>query len=655
VLTHKNCGFVNFVNMETAVAARNDLNGKEIFPGAPVRIGFAKEPSASVTPAHNGLYPSPSPDPHAKGHGETLNASASNSKTNNIRPENANAPPKTPELPDMREDIIRIVKDLGASEEEQARIAAQVEQAILKNNYVDEIPPVDEPSPNRVHDAPKLREIRKRIDNNTVSAAEIEDIAMKMLPEIAELSSDYLGNTVVQKLFEYCSEATQVAMLQEIAPHLATIGTHKNGTWAAQKIIDVARKSTTLQAMVVQALTPYAVALFQDQFGNYVIQGCLRYESPTNNFIFEAMLGRLWDLAQGRFSARAMRACLESHNATKDQQRMIAAAIALHSVQLATNANGALLLTWFLDTCTFLNKRTVLAPRLVPHLVHLGTHKVAYLTVLKLVNQRNEPEARDTILRALFFSPNDQVLEDILMDPQCGATFIWKVLTTPFFDDSIRAEVTENIRKVLIRIKAQSVQGYKRLMDEVNLPTQRGGGGHRDHSATRTGPSRDSPGPVHVDPSGRVMPVAATGGFDPVVLQRTASTDSNGFEQYPVGPGGAMYMPTMPMPANSQPMQYFGARNGPYYSPVNGFPAAGPAMDSFRNVSPVAAPGFTGAPMLQPTGVGQQMGSAMAGQVPYGYGPYVSPQQQVPSGSQRRGRVSVSFQNVWLDTNSQQR
>lgn len=27
-------------------------------------------------------------------------------------------------------------------------------------------------------------------------------------------------------------------MLERIAPHLAAIGVHKNGTWAAQKIID---------------------------------------------------------------------------------------------------------------------------------------------------------------------------------------------------------------------------------------------------------------------------------------------------------------------------------------------------------------------------------------------------------------------------------
>jgi protein JSN1 len=227
--------------------------------------------------------------------------------------------------------------------------------------------------------------------------------------------------------------------------------------------------------LIVQHLRKYTVALFHDQYGNYVLQCCLRFGTPWNDFVFEAMMARMWEIAQGRFGARAMRACLESHHASKEQQKMLAACIALHSVQLASNANGALLLTWFLDTCNFARRRTVLAPRLVPHLVHLCTHKVAYLTVLKVINQRGEPEARDIILKALFFSPNDQVLEDILRDHSCGATLIFKVLTTPFFDEGMRKEVQENIRNVLTRIKAQAGQGYKRLMDEVGMSTRNTG------------------------------------------------------------------------------------------------------------------------------------------------------------------------------------
>ncbi|KAG6070349.1 hypothetical protein E4U33_004235 [Claviceps sp. LM78 group G4] len=498
VLTHKNCGFVNFERVESSVAAKASMNGKEIFPGAgPIRINFAKPPSASNTPGHDGLYPSPSPDPFAKGQdnatgkasgsgpgsgsGTGLAASAAGDAAGGAPL--GTCTPTVPPLADMPQDILDIVEQFGATGEDKSMISRNVQSAISYTSYVEEIPGIREPAHVRVHDAPKLRDIRKRIDNQLLSQSEIEQIATEMLPEIAELSSDYLGNTVVQKLFEHCSEKLRDAMLAEIAPHMAEIGIHKNGTWAAQKIIDVCNTPQQM-TLIVKNIRAYTVPLFLDQYGNYVLQGCLKFGAPFNDFIFEAMLSRMWDIAQGRFGARAMRACLESHHSTQQQQKLLAAAIALHSVQLATNANGALLLTWLLDTCTFPRRRTVLAPLLVPHLIHLCTHKVAYLTVLKVVNQKVEPDAREILFQALFLSANDQVLDAILQDSGCGATLIFKVMTTPFYDEKLRAQVVESVKNVLVRMKAQPNQGYKRLMDEVGLSTRSASGREPSNSSS---------------------------------------------------------------------------------------------------------------------------------------------------------------------------
>jgi hypothetical protein len=72
--------------------------------------------------------------------------------------------------------------------------------------------------------------------------------------------------------------------------------------------------------LITENLHAYTPALFMDQFGNYVVQCCLRFGAPWTDFIFESMMEKLWETAQGRFGARAMRACLESHSATKEQQ-----------------------------------------------------------------------------------------------------------------------------------------------------------------------------------------------------------------------------------------------------------------------------------------------------------------------------------------------
>ena len=200
VLTHKNCGFVNFERIESAIQSRNLLNGKEIFPGAgPVRIGFAKvqgPPGSNGAPTPSGIYSSASPDPYSNsanaavgtdGPGGTRDASAQQDS----RP-HANALAaalEVPELRDLKDDILDIVKEFGADPEEQTKVGQNIITAIGFNDFKEEIPAIPEPSHNRVHDAPKLRDIRKRIDNNNCSTSEIEEIALGMLSEIAELSS----------------------------------------------------------------------------------------------------------------------------------------------------------------------------------------------------------------------------------------------------------------------------------------------------------------------------------------------------------------------------------------------------------------------------------------------------------------------------------
>ena len=694
VLVHKNCGFVNFEHIESAIQAKSLLDGKEIFPGAgPVRIGYAKAPTASgmEIPGQNGSIMSPSPDSHSKVQAENGNVLAGGNdqhQVNGSHTDSRNAAPLVPDLPDLRPEMLHIVRDFGASEEDQMRIGGSIEAAVAFTHFEAEIPTIPEPSHARMHDAPKLRDTRKRIDNNLCSQAEIEEIAVGMLPEIAELASDYLGNTVVQKLFEYCSESIKESMLTQIVPHLTEIGVHKNGTWAAQKIIDVAKTPNQI-AMIVDSLRPYTVALFLDQYGNYVLQCCLRFGYPWNNFIFETMLSRMWDIAQGRFGARAMRACLESHHATKDQQRMLASAIALHSVQLATNANGALLLTWFLDTCTFPRRRTVLAPRLVPHLVHLCTHKVAYLTVLKVINQRNEPEARDAVLKALFFSQGDKTLEDILSDQTCGATLIFKVLTTPFFDEDLRTDVVQNVRNVLSRLNATPSQGYKRLMDEVGL-SARGGRADRDSqslqgrnmSHERQRPvSQHSAGTGHHTPqprmerqySGQYIPTMGHQQYDAQSgMGRAVDPNSmSAFEQYGLnGLNSPMFTPNPIAAINPQQLQYQqallaassrGASPGTFYpgmaaTGLGGYATPSPSMDNLRNMqnhgSPIAGPPpqMSPSPMLQQSGFAPPpfsplMGGQIMGgyQFPLQYFPQQQQQQhhqhQLNNGA-RRGRVS---------------
>lgn len=150
-------------------------------------------------------------------------------------------------------------------------------------------------------------------------------------------------------------------------------------------------------------------------------------------------------------------------------QKYVAASLVQHALLLSTNANGALLLIWLLDTSGIPGRYRVLAPRLLPHLASLCKHKLASLTVLKLINQRQEPDARNVILDALFFVQNTEVIEDILLDLVHGVSLIQKILSSSYIDLRERQRIAERVRQLLHKCKLQHIQGYKRLMEEINM------------------------------------------------------------------------------------------------------------------------------------------------------------------------------------------
>ncbi|CAG8457103.1 1025_t:CDS:2 [Ambispora leptoticha] len=489
VLTHKNCGFVNFEKLDDAIKAKKSLHGKEVLGSAvgPVKIGYAKvqpKPSPSSTPEPG----SPTTLHERNQSSSSSNNNDGNNATDNNNDENnddAHLQNQTHgqwngQVENYHSNMMMMLMANASSGLTEKQLMMRELSGGLDDdiddvndnrpptNYFTSIPPVRDPNPNRKPDASRLREIRKRLDSGHCLAKEVEALASEVLEECVELSSDYIGNTVIQKLFERCSDSTKMKMLEKIAPHMATIGIHKNGTWAAQKIIDCVK--TPAQMNIITAkVKPYTPPLLLDQFGNYVVQCCLRLGTQRNQFIFDAMVDRCLEVAQGRFGARAMRACLESQYVSKKQQKQVAIAIVMNAVPLSTNPNGALLLTWLLDTSSFPGRYRILAPKLANHLGHLCTHKLASLTVLKIINQRQEPDARDITISSLFFSANDQVLEDVLNDQVHGVGVVQKVLGSPYIDPLEKQRLVEKVRIVLGKLKVQQVQGYKRLLEELGM------------------------------------------------------------------------------------------------------------------------------------------------------------------------------------------
>lgn len=289
----------------------------------------------------------------------------------------------------------------------------------------------------------RLREIRRRLEGFT-SAVEIDILFKECLPFAVELSIDYVGNVVMQKFVERCNDEQRLQLIQQLAPDFASIGIHKNGTWVAQRVIDYARTTEQMSA-IVMALAPYTVSLMSDSFGNYVLQCCLRLGAQFNQFIFNAMSGETLTLCTARFGARGSRTCLESLFATPEQKRQVAVALMEHGPVLAQDPNGVIMLNWLLDASGLLGRYRVLAPILVPHLETLCKNKLGSSIVLKIVNQQLEPDARATLLQVMF-DPRSNLIAKILADQYQGVVTVQKIFSCPSLTAAEQTFVNEAIK-----------------------------------------------------------------------------------------------------------------------------------------------------------------------------------------------------------------
>ncbi|CEI99779.1 hypothetical protein RMCBS344292_13860 [Rhizopus microsporus] len=450
VLSHKNCSFINFETVEDAVAARDALLQNKIFaPGfSTARVGFAKVPSTPTLSTRNSDSSASTPG------NEKTEAFTSTPKSSSIE-KNVN---DKMTIEDWQKELYQIMKELGVGEKVTLSSISHLRTTSFYHDY---IPSVPELGAGRKFDSSRLKEIRKRLDNAEDGAQEAEVIAFECMDEIAEITSDYIGNTLVQRLFEKCSEDTKTLMLERIGPHLAANSVHKNGTWATQKIIDLAKTPRQIE-LIRQHLQPYIPPLLLDQFGNYAVQCYLRLgQDADNSFIFDAMVEKLMSIAQGRFGARSMRGILESEYVTENQKILVAAALCQNATSLSTNANGALLISWLIESTHIANRMRVIAHQLTNNMAQLCTHKLGSQIVYKLINQSTDVESQDRIFKSLCV---ENILLEILSDQLRGLNFIQKVLACPSLSDEQKSVLRQHVCASLEQLKGP---GHKKLLDQL--------------------------------------------------------------------------------------------------------------------------------------------------------------------------------------------
>lgn len=521
---------IECTSVDLAMTLKASFNHLELVPGVVLYVAFAKfvENSNGSATSNEASYTSGNPS-------STTPLQSSSLKNGGVRSVHETSKPSPTDLLSIQENLIAAINRLSSSSKvvDLNKIVSIISKSISypNENYQDNFGPLPDPIPLRQFDSPKLRELRKilenseqlpsqasgannasdsednEISNKVMSQLELEELCLAMLDELPELCYDYLGNTIVQKIFAVVeSPLIKLMMVKEITPFLTQLSIHKNGTWAIQKIINLCNEDYQQKYLIGASLKPYAVKLFNDQFGNYVLQGCLKFSSPFNDFMFETMLDNFLEISFGRFGARCIRTILETANESdvisNEQVILVAGLIVEFANELVVNNNGSLLITWFLDTFNGCgaskdNRFELLTEKFLPNLEKLCTHKLANLTILKILNNRSDLNLKQIIMDSIFGKfeeseddfnrPPSKLLEFILSENQensAGPLFVYKILSNPLMltvndeNDSDKNSkyqqfIIQQIRRILLEVNVTNFQAYKKLMDEVGLSTTR--------------------------------------------------------------------------------------------------------------------------------------------------------------------------------------
>lgn len=365
IINSRSCAFVNFFDPAHADAARKALNGA-IIEGFCIKTGFSR-----TNKGDNGQY-------------------------------------YYEEFKEASLDTIEKT-DFGFYDLDNQIIF----QTNIDSNEFKNTPPVVPPELLYIpeEELGSIKDCRKYIEMYSMPPEEIDAIASRWGPYIIAACLDSIGNILVQKFLERGTKGVSTdALLKYIDPYIATVGAHKNGTWAIQRLI---KNSTTSRQreIVIKNLKGCFVALIQHSFGNYVIQCCVPWGPLHNQFIFEALYHRCLEIGTSRFGSRAMRSILESEYATRRQIEYVAMAIITHSVVLSMDINGNIVVKWVLDSKLPNTPRCIASVFMGASAIsQVAASKTGCIIIEKILENKGDLEARKMLIRELIQEKTIQYL-----------------------------------------------------------------------------------------------------------------------------------------------------------------------------------------------------------------------------------------------------
>lgn len=446
LLPAKECAFVNYFDMESAIRGRNAMQGRPL-GNMILRIGFGKIADAVSTTNLNvntmnsvgsrsvwigNLGPEITSDllmHHFNVFGPIESCRVLEAKScafvNFYSAEAAAVAKAKMNGAAIGNSIIKTgnVKDTGMSVGESKRTSSQYSQtqtqqtqtqqttvtfaSIIQSTGECEEESETDSAASSGSDGAQLREFRRQVE---ATPEEIPAILKKLMKrgDLNDLAVDSYGNILMQKIIERAQLPEQQLIMNTLKGHMVDIAKQKNGTWVIQKLITCA-VDASIQAGTIAELKDHAVELLEDQFGNYVIQCILTACTGDEKEIVDRIVQNSRKLAIGKFSSRALKSILDASNPAR--QKQLAHSLARESVLLSVDPNGAVVIQWILDS-DLAGRVALVTTQLQGRLAQVALTKQGGVIVARIIGSSEDPAVRDSAILELYELAGESLSSD---------------------------------------------------------------------------------------------------------------------------------------------------------------------------------------------------------------------------------------------------
>jgi len=172
---------------------------------------------------------------------------------------------------------------------------------------------------------------------------------MELKDRVADLMMDNFGHYAIEALFATSGDDQRLFLVMNLAPSIAVVSCHKQGSFSIQAMMDTLRSGPEIETLV-EALSKHVMQIILNCSGHYVILRFLsKFGYPYTRFVHRALVGHCYDFSTDHYGLRVMKAAVDA--GPHAQLTNVFNCIVKHTNTLVENQYGNYIIQHLLDVC----------------------------------------------------------------------------------------------------------------------------------------------------------------------------------------------------------------------------------------------------------------------------------------------------------------